>query len=255
MISDFNLRPKIYEALTRQIIHVQNKPPEGVRINADEINVQKIFAEIDGPITTPYEGGTFKMVLEVCSDFPAVPPKGYFITKIFHPNISTRGEICVNTLKKEWDPKKFSLFNILEVIKCLLIVPFPESSLNEEAGKLFMEDYQEYSSRAKLMTSIYAMKQNDENKNVLKVKGEEVQGKRLNPSEINEKTQEIGDVKINNQENVLGTMLNLSKSVSANSNDQILKDRINDNMMFNQVNNMTKPIQSFNNKKKWLKRI
>lgn len=28
-----------------------------------------------------------------------------------------------------------------QVIKCLLIVPFPESALNEEAGKMFMEDY------------------------------------------------------------------------------------------------------------------
>ena len=27
---------------------------------------------------------------------------GYFLTKIFHPNISKTGEICVNTLKKDW---------------------------------------------------------------------------------------------------------------------------------------------------------
>ena len=29
---------------------------------------------------------------------------GYFLTKIFHPNIATNGEICVNTLKKDWNP-------------------------------------------------------------------------------------------------------------------------------------------------------
>lgn len=29
---------------------------------------------------------------------------GYFMTKIFHPNIATNGEICVNTLKKDWNP-------------------------------------------------------------------------------------------------------------------------------------------------------
>ena len=27
---------------------------------------------------------------------------GYFLTRIFHPNISKAGEICVNTLKKDW---------------------------------------------------------------------------------------------------------------------------------------------------------
>ena len=27
---------------------------------------------------------------------------GFFLTKIFHPNVSKTGEICVNTLKKDW---------------------------------------------------------------------------------------------------------------------------------------------------------
>ena len=43
------------------------------------------------------------------------------------------------------------------MIKCLLIVPFPESSLNEEAGKYFMEDYNTYFKYAKLYTEIYAI--------------------------------------------------------------------------------------------------
>lgn len=29
---------------------------------------------------------------------------GYFLTRIFHPNIASNGEICVNTLKKDWNP-------------------------------------------------------------------------------------------------------------------------------------------------------
>lgn len=70
------------------------------------------------------------------SDFPAKPPKGNFLTKIFHPNVAPQtGEICVNTLKKDWSQTGWSLSHIFEVIKCLLIVPFPESSLNEEAGR------------------------------------------------------------------------------------------------------------------------
>ena len=36
-------------------------------------------------------------------------------------------------------------------------MPFPESSLNDEAGKLFMEDYEEYFWMAKLMTQIHAL--------------------------------------------------------------------------------------------------
>ena len=78
------------------------------------------------------------------------------MTKIFHPNVSEKGEICVNTLKKDWNPAAWSIYNILEVIKCLLIVPFPQSALNEEAGKMFMEAYDEYFKHAKLITELHA---------------------------------------------------------------------------------------------------
>lgn len=63
----------------------------------------------------------------------------------------------MNTLKKDWDPKNWSIYNILEVVKCLLIVPFPESALNEEAGKMFMEDYEEYFRHAKLINELHAV--------------------------------------------------------------------------------------------------
>ena len=71
---------------------------------------------------------------------------GFFLTKIFHPNVSSRGEICVNTLKKDWK-SDLGLKHILLTIKCLLIVPNPESALNEEAGKLLLERYDDYCAR------------------------------------------------------------------------------------------------------------
>ena len=79
------------------------------------------------------------------------------MTKIFHPNVSEKGEICVNTLKRDWDPKNWSIYNILEVVKCLLIVPFPESALNEDAGKMFMDNYEEYFRHAKLINDLHAV--------------------------------------------------------------------------------------------------
>jgi len=48
------------------------------------------------------------------------------------------------------------LKNIFQVIKCLLIVPFPESSLNEEAGKQFMEDYDNFVKQARIYTGVHA---------------------------------------------------------------------------------------------------
>ena len=80
---------------------------------------------------------------------------GRFITKIFHPNVSSAGEICVNTLKKDWK-SSYGIGHILVTIKCLLIYPNPDSALDEEAGKLLQENYESYCERAKLITSVHA---------------------------------------------------------------------------------------------------
>lgn len=69
--------------------------------------------------------------------------------------MAANGEICVNTLKKDWKPD-LGIKHILLTIKCLLIVPNAESALNEEAGKLLLERYDDYSQRAKMMTEIHA---------------------------------------------------------------------------------------------------
>ena len=105
---------------------------------------------------TPYEGGTFQLKLVIGQDYPSAPPKGFFLTRIYHPNVAERGDICVNTLKRDWK-ESVTLSHILAVIRCLLIEPNPESSLNDEAGKLFMESYDDYADRARLMTGVRSL--------------------------------------------------------------------------------------------------
>lgn len=87
---------------------------------------------------TPYEGGYFRINFEFGIEYPNVPPKcqpvsspapdtylcqsvvdyadlpGTMMTKIFHPNISKTGEICVDTLKKGWN-KKYGVGHVLVV--------------------------------------------------------------------------------------------------------------------------------------------
>ena len=58
-------------------------------------------------------------------------------------------------MKKDWK-SDLGLKHVLLTIKCLLIVPNPESALNEEAGKLLLERYDDYCARAKLYTEIHA---------------------------------------------------------------------------------------------------
>nr|XP_060622928.1 ubiquitin-conjugating enzyme E2 S-like [Anolis sagrei ordinatus] len=94
------------------------------------------------------------MKLILSKDFPASPPKGYFLTKIFHLNVGANDEIYINVLKKDWKAE-LGIRHVLLTIKCLLIHPNPESALNEEAGCLLLENYEEYASQARLLTEIH----------------------------------------------------------------------------------------------------
>jgi len=157
MNSSFQINPRVIQVIQRQVTELVKRPPDSIQYILNEADILDIQADIIGPIGTPYAGGAFRCKLVLSSEFPKVPPKGYFLTKMFHPNVSEKGEICVNTLKKDWDHTSWSLQHIFEVIRCLLIVPFPESALNEEAGKAFMEDYEEYAKHARLITELYAL--------------------------------------------------------------------------------------------------
>lgn len=156
MASRENLNPQVVNRVAREVQKMLADSAEGVRVILNERDITDIQADIEGPTGTPYEGGSFRCKLVIGSEFPTAPPRGVFLTKIFHPNVSSSGDICVNTLKKDWNPD-LGLMHILQVIRCLLIVPFPESALNEEASRLFLESYEEYAKRAKLFTSVHAV--------------------------------------------------------------------------------------------------
>lgn len=152
-----NFSPHVIKQISRELCDLTQNPLEGIRVVFNEDDITSVQADIDGPNGTPYFGGSFRIRLVLGKNFPISPPKGFFVTKIFHPNVGRNGEICVNTLKKDWN-QDLGLKHVLLTIKCLLIVPNPESALNEEAGKMILEQYEDYFKRAKMITEIHAPK-------------------------------------------------------------------------------------------------
>ena len=103
--NEVHLNGNIIKLLWRQQQELLKKSPEYVTPiinNEDPLDIQ---IDLEGPKATPYEGGIFRVKLIIPNEFPIAAPKGIFITKIFHPNISEKGEICVNTLKKDWNSR------------------------------------------------------------------------------------------------------------------------------------------------------
>nr|XP_039266252.1 ubiquitin-conjugating enzyme E2 D2-like [Styela clava]XP_039266775.1 ubiquitin-conjugating enzyme E2 D2-like [Styela clava] len=136
---------------------VTNSKTEFPRVKP--INDENLFewrAEIEGPVGTPYEGGIFKIFITYPTDYPFKPPKLHFETKIYHPNISEKGFVCVDILQKQWSPA-LTTSKILLSITSLLATPNPDDPMNSDAARLYLQDRRKYYERAKLWTSQQAM--------------------------------------------------------------------------------------------------
>ncbi|KAF9511507.1 hypothetical protein BS47DRAFT_1346666 [Hydnum rufescens UP504] len=150
-----SLGPTAMRRLVREMATLRSSPPDGIRVTTNEEDILDFCGIVQGPEGTPYEGGYFRIGFKFTEEFPAAPPKCTMLTRIFHPNVSKSGEICVNTLKKDWK-REYGITHILVTIKCLLIYPNAESALDEAAGKLLLENYDEYFKHAKLITNVHA---------------------------------------------------------------------------------------------------
>ena len=95
-------------------------------------------ALIKGPIDTPYEGGIFKLSIRCDSDYPLSPPTITFDTKVFHPNVHfSKGDVCLDILKKEWSPA-WGLQAACRAVLALLSDPDAESPLNCDVSEVTM---------------------------------------------------------------------------------------------------------------------
>ncbi|KAG2368953.1 ubiquitin-conjugating enzyme/RWD-like protein [Suillus spraguei] len=79
---------------------------------------------IPGPQGSPYEGGVFNINIQLANDYPFSAPKVTFVTRIYHMNISDKGNICIDILKQNWSPA-LSLFKVMLSLSSLLTDPNP----------------------------------------------------------------------------------------------------------------------------------
>jgi ubiquitin-conjugating enzyme E2 D/E len=112
---------------------------------------------IDGAEDSPYAGGRFHLTIDFPSDYPFKPPEIRFTTPVFHPNISAKGEICLDILHSQWSPA-LATRSLLISLCSLLTDPNPEHGLNKDALKLFRTNQGKYQQTATEWTQKYAMK-------------------------------------------------------------------------------------------------
>ena len=77
-------------------------PPAGVSAAPGENNIMLWNAVIFGPHDTPFEDGTFKLMMEFSEEYPNKPLVVKFLSEMFHPNISADGLIYLDILQNRW---------------------------------------------------------------------------------------------------------------------------------------------------------
>lgn len=68
----------------------------------------------------PYNKGAFRIEIAFPAEYPFKPPKVTFKTKIYHPNVDEKGQVCLPIISAEnWKPAtktdqgKYLLINVL----------------------------------------------------------------------------------------------------------------------------------------------
>ncbi|GAO48616.1 hypothetical protein G7K_2787-t1 [Saitoella complicata NRRL Y-17804] len=134
--------------LMRDFKRMQQDPPAGVSASPVADNVMTWNAVIIGPSETPFEDGTFRLVLQFDEQYPNKPPVVRFISKMFHPNVYANGELCLDILQNRWSPT-YDVAAILTSIQSLLNDPNNASPANAEAASLHKENRREYMKRVR----------------------------------------------------------------------------------------------------------
>ncbi|RDI85976.1 hypothetical protein Vi05172_g4236 [Venturia inaequalis] len=107
----------------------------------------------------PFEGGNWKIHVEIPDQYPYKSPSIGFVNRIFHPNIDElSGSVCLDVINQTWSPM-YDMINIFEVfLPQLLRYPNPTDPLNGEAAALMMREPKSYDAKVKEYVSKYATK-------------------------------------------------------------------------------------------------
>jgi len=141
--------------LQNELLDLKNNPPANCSAGIVEDDIYHWQATILGPEGSPYEGGIFYLQIQFPADYPFKPPKITFLTKIYHCNINSSGNICLDILKDQWSPA-LTINKVLLSICSLMDDQNPDDPLMIDIANLFINNKEEFINMAKLYTIEYA---------------------------------------------------------------------------------------------------
>lgn len=141
--------------ITKELAELRKDPPSNCSAGPAKLDLFIWKATVMGPGDSVYEGGVFNLDIRFPPDYPFSPPKIHFTTKIYHPNISSKGSICLDILKNRWSPA-LTISKVLLSICSLLTDPNPDDPLVTSIADMYRNKPEEFDKIARWWTQKYA---------------------------------------------------------------------------------------------------
>ncbi|CAG8743543.1 9647_t:CDS:10, partial [Dentiscutata erythropus] len=135
---------------------IYDNPPSSVAVGTIGEDPFHWQATIMGPPETPYAGGVYFLAIAFPKDYPFKPPKDYFTTRVYHPNIGINGTISIDILMDNLNPC-LTISKVLISIQSLLPSPNPDDLLVSEIAHVYKTDRARYVATAREWTRKYAI--------------------------------------------------------------------------------------------------
>lgn len=131
-------------------------PPYLHQLSSDEANVL-VWHMLLLPDQLPYRLKAFHLRMDFPREYPLMPPTLRFTTKIYHPNISEDGLVCLPLISTEnWKPYT-KAYQVLEALSILVNRPNLDEPVRLELADLLTQHPEMFRQRAEEFTLEFGM--------------------------------------------------------------------------------------------------
>ncbi|KAI2660227.1 Ubiquitin-conjugating enzyme E2 L3 [Labeo rohita] len=126
-------------------------------IQVDESNILT-WQGLIVPDNPPYDKGAFRIEITFPAEYPFKPPKITFKTKIYHPNIDEKGQVCLPVISAEnWKPAT-KTDQVIQSLIALVNDPQPEHPLRADLAEEYSKDRKKFFKNAEEFTKKHGEK-------------------------------------------------------------------------------------------------
>ncbi|KAK0140371.1 Ubiquitin-conjugating enzyme E2 L3 [Merluccius polli] len=144
-----------------QVVELEEIRKSGMKnfrnIQVDEANILS-WQGLIVPDNPPYDKGAFRIEIIFPAEYPFKPPKITFKTRIYHPNIDEKGQVCLPVISAEnWKPAT-KTDQVIQSLIALVNDPQPEHPLRADLAEEYSKDRKKFFKNAEEFTKKYGEK-------------------------------------------------------------------------------------------------